>query len=109
MHSDGEIRLLVDEIIDGGVGVINLQDLVNGVDRIGAKFQGRTCIGLDIDRQSVTPCGTPAEIDALIREEVKKIGGKEGGLIMMYGLYPGVLLENVKAVMDAMERYAFYY
>lgn len=28
---------------------------------------------------------------------------------MIYGLYPGVPLENVEAVMDAMERYAFYY
>lgn len=28
---------------------------------------------------------------------------------MIYGLYPGVPLENVKAVMDAMEKYAVYY
>ena len=109
MHSDGNIRLLVDEIIDGGVDIINLQDIVNGVDWIGQKFRGRTCIDLDIDRQSVTRFGTPAQIDALIRDEVEKIGCKEGGLMMIYGLYPGVPLENAKAVMDAMERYAFYY
>lgn len=109
MHSDGDIRLLADEIMDGGVDVINLQDLVNGVDWIGAKFRGRTCVDLDIDRQSITPYGTPSQIDALIREEVEKVGCKEGGLMMIYGLYPGVPLENVKAVMDAMERYAFYY
>ena len=28
---------------------------------------------------------------------------------MIYGLYPGVPLENVKALMDAMEKYAFYF
>ena len=28
---------------------------------------------------------------------------------MVYGLYGGVPPENVKAVMDAMEKYAFYY
>jgi uroporphyrinogen-III decarboxylase len=28
---------------------------------------------------------------------------------MIYGLYPGVPLENVKALMDAMETYSFYY
>lgn len=28
---------------------------------------------------------------------------------MLYALYPGVPLENIKAVMDAMEKYAFYY
>ncbi len=109
MHSDGDIRLLVDDIIDGGVDVINLQDLVNGLDWISSKFKGKTCIDLDIDRQSITPYGTPAQIDQLIKDSVEKVGCKEGGLMMVYGLYPGVPLENVKALMDAMERYAFYY
>ena len=61
------------------------------------------------DRQKITPYGTPADIDALIREEVEKISTPEGGLCMLYGLYPGVPLENIKAVMDAMERYSLYF
>ena len=40
MHSDGDIRSLVDDIIEGGVDVINLQDLVNGVEWNGNKFRG---------------------------------------------------------------------
>jgi uroporphyrinogen decarboxylase len=109
MHSDGDIRLLVDDLIDGGVEAINLQDLVNGIDWIAAKFAGKVCIDLDIDRQKITPHGTPAQIDALIRREVEMLGRKEGGLMMIYGLYPGVPLENARALMDAMERYAAYY
>jgi uroporphyrinogen-III decarboxylase len=109
MHSDGDIRTLAADLIDGGVEVINLQDLVNGIDWIAAHFAGRTAIELDIDRQAVTALGTPAQIDRLIREEVAKLGRKEGGLMMVYGLYPGVPLENVAALMDAMERYAGYY
>ncbi|MBT7702592.1 MAG: hypothetical protein HN700_20065 [Verrucomicrobia bacterium] len=106
MHSDGDIRTLVDDLIDGGVEVINLQDLVNGIDWIADTFAGKICIDLDIDRQAITAQGTPQQIDALIREEVEKLGSKAGGLMMIYGLYPGVPLENVKALMDAMERYA---
>ncbi len=109
MHSDGDIRTLVDDIVDNGVEVINLQDLVNGIDWIAEKFRGRVCVELDIDRQKITPYGTPAEIDALIREEVSKISTPEGGLCMIYGWYPGVPIENAKAVMDAMEKYAFYH
>lgn len=86
-----------------------LQDLVNGIDWIAARFAGRVCVDLDIDRQRVTAQGTPAQIDALIREEVAKLGSRRGGLMMIYGLYPGVPLANVKALMDAMERYAGYY
>ena len=109
MHSDGDIRKLVDDIVDSGVEIINLQDLVNGIDWIADRFKGKTCVELDIDRQRITPYGTPAEIDALIREEVEKISTKAGGLCMIYGLYPGVPVENVKALMDAMEKYALYH
>jgi uroporphyrinogen-III decarboxylase len=109
MHSVGDIRTLVDDIVDSGVEVINLQDLVNGIDWIAQKFRGKVCVDLDIDRQKITPYGTPEQIDALIREEVSKIATPEGGLCMIYGLYPGVPLRNVKAVMDAMEKYAFYF
>ena len=109
MHSDGDIRTLVDDLIDGDVEIINLQDLVNGIDWIAAKFAGKICVDLDIDRQNVTAFGTPKEIEDLIRREVSSIGRKEGGLTMIYGLYPGIPLENVRALMDAMERYMGYF
>jgi uroporphyrinogen decarboxylase len=109
MHSDGDIRLLVDDMVSSGVQVVNLQDRVNGIDWIAERFAGRVCIDLDIDRQEVTPKGRPRDIDALIREEVEKLGRHEGGLMMIYGLYPEVPLENVEALMDAMETYASYY
>ncbi|MHC4887831.1 MAG: uroporphyrinogen decarboxylase family protein [Planctomycetota bacterium] len=106
MHSDGDIRDLVDDLVLSGVDVLNLQDLVNG---IAANLKGRVCIDLDIDRQQITRFGSPEQIDTLIREEVEKLGSREGGLMMIYGLYPGVPLENVKALMDAMERYSSFY
>ncbi|MHC4585949.1 MAG: uroporphyrinogen decarboxylase family protein [Planctomycetota bacterium] len=109
MHSDGDIRDLVDDLVVSGVDALNLQDLVNGIDWIAANLKGRVCIDLDIDRQQVTRFGDPDKIDELIRREVEKLGSPEGGLMMIYGLYPGVPLENIKAVMDAMERYAAFY
>jgi len=118
MHSDGRLHELIDDIVgagDGeGVDVINLQDLVNGIDWIARRFglDSRTrpiCVELDLDRQSVTASGTPAAIDALVREEVEKLGSPRGGLMMIFGLYPGLPLENIAAVMDAMQRYAFHY
>ncbi len=106
MHSDGDIRDLVDDLVDSGVEVVNLQDLVNGIDWIRRKFKGKTCIELDIDRQNVTRFGTPREVDDLIRREVETLGSPEGGLMMIYGMYPGIPIENAKALMDAMEKYS---
>jgi len=107
MHSDGYVRDLVDLLISGGVDLINLQDLVNGIEWIAGRFAGKTCVELDIDRQSVTVTGTPREIDDLIDRETMALGRREGGLMMIFGLYPGTPRENVQALMDAMERYAF--
>jgi hypothetical protein len=100
---------LVDDIIEGGVECLNLQDLVNGIDWIAEKFAGKICIDIDVDRQDITPHGTPRQVDDLIREEVEKLSTPQGGLTMIYGLYPGVPLVNVKALMSAMERYAGYW
>jgi hypothetical protein len=109
MHSDGDIRDLADDLVVGGVDALNLQDLVNGIDWIEANLKGRVCIDVDIDRQQITRFGTPEQIDELIRREIQQLGSPEGGLMMIYGLYPGIPLENVKALMDAMEKYATFY
>ncbi|MCH8120456.1 MAG: hypothetical protein IIC00_12095 [Planctomycetes bacterium] len=109
MHSDGDIRDLVDDLVVSGVDALNLQDIVNGIDWIASNLKGRVCIDLDIDRQQITRFGSPEQIDNLIRQEVEKLGSPEGGFMMIYGLYPGVPLENIKAIMDAMERYAAFY
>jgi len=109
MHSDGDIRLLLDDIIGAGVDIINLQDLVNGLEWIKEYLKGRSCIHLDIDRQNITRFGTPKQIDALVRQEVETLGSKAGGLMMLFGLYPGVPVQNVSAIMDAMTRYATHY
>ena len=59
MHSDGDIRRLVDDLLEGGVEVVNLQDLVNGIDWIAERFAGKVCIDLDIDRQNITLAARP--------------------------------------------------
>lgn len=109
MHSDGDIRDLADDLIDSGVQSLNLQDLVNGIDWIADRFKGKVCIDLDIDRQNITRFGTPEDIDVLIRQEVETLGSPEGGLMMVFGMYPGMPLENAKALMDAMEKYAAHW
>jgi hypothetical protein len=106
MHSDGDIRELTGDLIDLGLDVLNLQDLVNGIDWIRDKLKGRVCIDLDIDRQKIVRFGTPQEIDDLIREEVEKLASPEGGLMMTCGIYPGIPVENLRALMDAMEEYS---
>ncbi|MFC1735076.1 uroporphyrinogen decarboxylase family protein [Candidatus Hydrogenedentota bacterium] len=109
MHSDGDIRTLAEDLIEIGVDVINLQDFVNGIDWMQEMLRRRVCIDLDIDRQGITRFGLPREIHNHIAEAVRKLGSRKGGLMLKYGLVPGAPLENIKAVMNAMEKYSQYY
>ena len=107
-HSDGDLHDLI-HYFNSYIDVINLQDRVNGIEWIAKNLKGKVCIDLDIDRQQITRFGSVDQIDDFIKKEIEMLGDVSGGLTMIYGLYPGIPLENAKAVMDAMEKYAKMY
>jgi uroporphyrinogen-III decarboxylase len=108
-HSDGYIMDLINDLIECGGDVINMQDLVNGIDNIAREVKGRVALDLDIDRQHITIDGSPRDIDDHIKECVLKLGSVEGGLSLCYQPWPPTPIENIKAVFDAMEKYCGYY
>jgi uroporphyrinogen decarboxylase len=108
-HTDGYMMQIVDDLIEAGGDILNLQDLVNGIDNIARTLKGRLAIDLDIDRQSVTVRGTPKDIDDHIRECVVKLGSPQGGLSLLYQPWPETPLENMRAVFDALEKYCTFY
>jgi uroporphyrinogen-III decarboxylase len=109
LHSDGHIMEVVDDLIEAGVSVINLQDRVNGVENIEKKIKGRVCVDLDVDRQRLLPFGTMEEIEQKIREYIVRLGSKRGGLMLTAGIYPDAPLENVDALCNAIEKHMNYY
>jgi hypothetical protein len=104
-HSDGHIMEIVDDLVECGGDVLNLQDLVNGIDDIARAVKGRMAIDLDLDRQSVTVTGTPRDIDDHVRECVTRLGSPAGGLSLCYSPWPPTPARNIRAVYDAMEKY----
>ena len=105
LHSDGYMVDIMGDLVEIGCTIENPQDLCNGLENIRRHLKGRVCIDLDIDRQKVVPFGTPAEIDRHIRTCVETLGSREGGLMMVWGIYPGTPLENIEATAAAMSRY----
>lgn len=108
-HSDGYILELVDDLLEAGLDIVNPQDLCNGIDNLARELKGRVCLHLDVDRQTVVPFGSPAEIHDLIEEEVRKLGSPQGGLMMVCGIYPPTPPANVDAVCSAMEKFRTYW
>lgn len=109
LHSDGHMIELIDELIDAGVTICNPQDLCNGLQEIKEAVDGRICIRLDIDRQSVVPFGTPHEIHALVEDAVRTLGSPRGGLELIVGIYPPTPPENIDALFTAFEEYRTYW
>ncbi len=109
LHTDGHILEIIPDLIECGVSVLNLQDLVNGLENIRHLAKGKVFIHLDIDRQNITVFGTPEEIDAHILNCVKTLGSPKGGLSFIWGVYPGTPLESIEAAAKAMDKYATYW
>ena len=108
-HSDGYVMDIIDQLLEVGMSICNIQDLVNGVENIRDTLKGRVCVDLDVDRQSIVPYGTPREIDELIEYEVRTLGSERGGLMLTCGIYPPTPPESIDAVLTAMEKYERYW
>ena len=102
LHSDGYIVDIMPDLLECGVTMLNPQDLCNGVETIRRELKGKVCIDLDIDRQTVVPRGTPAQVEDHIRRCVEALGSSAGGLMLTCGLYEGTPLENIEAVFRGM-------
>lgn len=102
VHSDGYVMEIADDLIECGFTIVNHQDLCNGIDNLKRAYKGKVCIDLDIDRQSVVPFGTPAEIDDLIETEAGELGSPQGGLSFIAGIYPPTPPQNVEALCKAL-------
>jgi len=106
MHSDGDIKALAEDLLTLPIDVLNIQDLVNGLDWIEASLKGKVALDIDIDRQHITPWETPDEVRKYLLHLLRKFSDPAGGLIITYGLYPGTPLANAEAIMDVLEEAA---
>jgi uroporphyrinogen decarboxylase len=103
LHSDGHIIEVAGDLMGAGVSILNLQDLVNGIDNIRRRVKGKVCIDLDIDRQRILPFGTPQEVKKHVQKVVSTLNSPEGGFMVTVDIYPPTSLENIDALCQALE------
>ena len=107
-HSDGWILDIIEDLIEIGVTVLNPQHHCMGTKRIGEMVGGRICIRTDIDRQWVTPFGTPEDVENAVKEAIEAFGSFDGGAILHGEIGPEAPYENIKAMYDAFHKYGQY-
>jgi len=105
LHTDGYIVDIIPDLIEVGATTLNPQDLVNGLDNLARLAKGKVHLSLDIDRQKTMVFGTCEEIDAHIERCIRTLGSPEGGLSLVWGVYPGNPLDSIEAGVRAMQRH----
>jgi len=104
-HSDGDISLIVEDLIEVGVTVLNpVQPECLDVYEIQKEYGDRLAFWGTIGTQSVMPFGTPQEVKATVKEMIELFAP---GLVLAptHVLEPDVPWENILAFFEAVEEY----
>ncbi|HUJ45386.1 MAG TPA: uroporphyrinogen decarboxylase family protein [Opitutaceae bacterium] len=106
-HSDGNIRDVIDDLIEIGVTILNpvqpeAMDPLEVKKRYGDKLTLWGCVGV----QRLFPFGTPAEMDTTVRDYCR-ILGKGGGFVIgpTHSIESDIPWENIVAFYKAVEKY----
>ena len=108
MHTDGCIHEIIPDLRECGVDMINPQFRANGLDNLERVCKrNRIPVCLDFDRQ-LFPFGTPSDMRAHVRECVERLYLPEGGLALNLEIGGEEPLENIDALLGAVNEYRFY-
>jgi hypothetical protein len=113
IHSCGSVEALLNDFIDAGF------DILNPVQTSAAKMEPRhlkerygermAFWGGGVDTQQTLPFGTPDQVRREVRERIKTFA-PGGGFIFntVHNVQPGVPVENVLAMYEALREYGSY-
>lgn len=104
-HSDGDITLIIDDLIEVGVTVLNpVQPETLDLPKIARRYRHRLAFWGTIGTQSVMPFGTPRQVEEAVEEAIDLFAP---GLVVAptHVLEPDVPWENIVALFAAVEKY----
>jgi uroporphyrinogen decarboxylase len=109
-HSDGNIEPIIPDLIEIGVTILNpVQPECMDPVKLKEQYGDKLCFDGTIGIQTTMPFGTPEDVDREVKHIIETVG-KGGGLFIAptHVLEPEVPLENIKAFLDAVDKYGHY-
>jgi len=105
-HDDGAIRPLIPDLLEIGIDILNpVQWRCKGMEREGLArdFGGRVVFHGGVDNQGTLPFGTPDEVRAEVRENLRLFSGGKGYIVApCHNLQANTPTENVVAMYEAV-------
>ncbi|HGE70009.1 TPA: hypothetical protein ENX78_04180 [Candidatus Poribacteria bacterium] len=109
-HSDGFIEPIIPDLIEIGVTILNpVQPECMDPVKLKKQYGDRLAFDGTIGIQTTMPFGTTEDVENAVKYMIETVG-KGGGLIIAptHVLEPEVPLENIKAFLEAVDRYGHY-
>lgn len=108
LHSCGHIVSILDDLIEAGLDVIQMDQQENmGLELLGERFGGRITFWCPVDIQNTMVHGSMDEIRAYCRRMIERLGSPEGGFIAKWYGDPkgaGHRQEAIDAMCDEFRR-----
>ena len=102
-HSDGNLEKAIPDLMEAGFDGLQCLEAAAGMDlaQVKARYGDRLCLWGNLDLSELVLPRSREQLAAAV-ENVLSVGWRDGGLIFgtSSGLAEGVLLENLKAVME---------
>lgn len=110
-HTDGNLWLIIDMIVDTGIDCLDPIDPLAGMDlaEVKAKYGDRIAVKGNVDCADLMTFGTPEDVIAATREALRK-GAPGGGYILSSSnsIHSSVKPENYLAMIQTLEKYGRY-
>lgn len=110
-HSCGQVYAYIDDLIELGIDALHPLQRTAGMDiaRVKAQYGDKICIVGNIDSSRTLPYGTPAEVEAEVREAIATAAPGNGFILASdHSLHDGIPVANIKALFEAGRKYGAY-
>jgi len=110
LHTDGRLWEVMDDLLDIGFQALHpLEPTSMDIVEVKRRYAGRLCVIGNIDLGYTLTRGTPAEVEAEVRERIRTLAPGGGYCVSSSNsVTEYVPLENYKAMLDATFRYGRY-
>lgn len=112
LYSCGHITELLDDFIDAGLQVIQMDQQQNmGVEALSRRFGGRLCFWCPVDIQQTMVRGTLEDIRAYAKRLIESLGGFKGGFMAKWYSAPEAVnhsSERINTMSEAFVKYGNY-
>lgn len=101
LHSDGQIRAIMPDLVGIGWDEINPQVWIMDIAELGREWGGKICVRADLDRQWVLPFGSVEDVEQHVWRTIEAFHRPSGGYIGYGQIGPDVPLRNAEAMLRA--------